>query len=63
MMRAFLHSLDAKVDDIFKVNAVGAVAFVVSWSDFDHYLRTAGLILALVYTCCKIYQAIKEIRK
>jgi hypothetical protein len=63
MMRAFLQSLDAKVDDIVKVNAVGAVAFVVSWSDFDHYLRTAGLILALVYTACKIYQALKEIRK
>ena len=63
MMRAFLQSLDGKVDDIVKVNAVGAVAFVISWSDFDHYLRTAGLILALVYTSCKIYQALKEIRK
>jgi len=63
MMRAFLQSLDTKVDDIVKVNAVGAVAFVVSWSDFDHYLRTLGLILALVYTSCKIYQAVQEIKK
>ena len=63
MIRQFLHHLDGKADDIVKVNAVGAVAFVISWSDFDHYLRTAGLILALVYTSCKIYQAVKEIRR
>jgi len=63
MIREFLQHLDGKADDIVKVNAVGAVAFVISWSDFDHYLRTAGLILALVYTSCKIWQAIQEIRK
>lgn len=62
-MRAFLSSLDGKIDDIVKVNAIGAAAFIVSWSDFDHYLRTMGLVAALVYTCCKIYQALKEIRK
>lgn len=63
MMRAFLTSLDGKLDDIMKVNAIGAVAFVVSWSDFDHWLRTFGLIAALIYTGLKIAQTIKEIRK
>ena len=63
MIRAFLSSLDGKLDDIVKVNAVGAVAFIVSWSDFDHWLRTLGLISALIYTGLKIAQTIKEIRK
>jgi hypothetical protein len=63
MIRAFLSSLDGKLDDIVKVNAVGAVAFIVSWSDFDHWLRTLGLIAALIYTGLKIAQTIKEIRK
>ena len=63
MMREFISNLDGKIDDIVKVNAVGAVAFIVSWSDFDHWLRTLGLIAALVYTGLKIAQTIKEIRK
>ena len=63
MIRQFLSSLDGKIDDIVKVNAVGAVAFVVSWSEFDHWLRTLGLVAALVYTGLKIAQTIKEIRK
>ena len=63
MMREFISNLDGKIDDIVKVNAIGAVAFIVSWSDFDHWLRTLGLIAALVYTGLKIAQTIKEIRK
>jgi len=63
MMRDFIQQLDTKVDDIIKVNAVGALAFVVSWSDFDHWLRTLGLIAALIYTGLKIVQTVKEIRK
>jgi hypothetical protein len=63
MMRDFIQHLDSKIDDIIKVNAIGAFAFIVSWSDFDHWLRTLGLIAALVYTGLKIAQTIKEIRK
>jgi hypothetical protein len=63
MIREFLNHFDSKIDDIVKVNAIGAVAFAVSWSDFDHWLRTFGLIAALVYTVLKITQTIKELKK
>jgi hypothetical protein len=63
MMRTFLSSLDGKLDDIVKVNTVGAVAFIVSWSDFDHWFRTLGLIAALIYTIIKIIQSVKEMQK
>jgi len=63
MIREFLANLDGKIDDIVKVNAVGAAAFLVSWSDFDHWLRTLGLIAALVYTGLKIVQTIKDMKK
>jgi hypothetical protein len=63
MIRQFLTNLDGKLDDIVKVNAIGAAAFIVSWSDFDHWLRTLGLIAALIYTGLKIAQTVKEIRK
>lgn len=63
MIRNFLQQLDTHVDDILKVNTIGAVAFVVSWSDFDHWIRTLGLVAALVYTICKIAQAIKDLKR
>jgi hypothetical protein len=63
MIREFLANLDGKIDDIVKVNAVGAAAFLVSWSDFDHWLRTFGLIAALIYTGLKIAQTIKDMKK
>jgi hypothetical protein len=62
-MKNFLHHLDVHVDEIVKVNAVGALAFFVSWSDFDHWLRTLGLIAALCYTSVKIAQAVKDLKK
>jgi len=63
MMRSFFLTLDGKIDEIVKVNAIGAAAFIVSWSDFDHWLRTLGLIAALVYTGLKIAQTIKDMKK
>ena len=62
-MKDFLQHLEAQIDDILKVNTIGALAFIVSWSDFDHWLRTLGLLLAIVYTSVKIAQAIKDLRK
>jgi hypothetical protein len=62
-MRDFLQHLDVHIDDILKVNTIGALAFIVSWSDFDHWLRTLGLVAALVYTSVKILQALKDLKK
>jgi hypothetical protein len=62
-MRDFLQHLDVHIDDILKVNTIGALAFIVSWSDFDHWLRTLGLVSALVYTSVKILQALKDLKK
>jgi hypothetical protein len=62
-MKDFFLHLDGKVDEIVKVNAIGALAFIVSWSDFDHWLRTFGLIAALIYTVLKIAQTIKDMKK
>jgi hypothetical protein len=62
-MKDFLKHLDVHLDDILKVNTIGALAFIVSWSDFDHWIRTLGLIAALVYTCCKIAQALKDLKR
>ena len=62
-MKDFFFHLDGKLDEIVKVNAIGALAFIVSWSDFDHWLRTFGLIAALVYTVLKIAQTIKDMKK
>jgi len=59
----FIAALDGKMDDIIKVNAIGATAFIVSWSDFDQWFRTLGLVAATVYTLLKIVQTIKEILK
>jgi hypothetical protein len=62
-MKEFLVQFDSKLDEIVKVNAIGALAMAISWSDFDHWLRTFGLIAALIYTVLKIAQTIREIRK
>ena len=62
-MKDFFLHLDGKLDEIVKVNAIGALAMAISWSDFDHWLRTLGLFAALIYTALKIAQTIKEIRK
>lgn len=62
-MKDFLQHLDVHLDDILKVNTIGALAFIVSWSDFDHWLRTLGLVAALVYTSVKIAQALKDLKK
>jgi len=62
-MKDFFLHLDGKLDEIVKVNAIGALAMAISWSDFDHWLRTFGLIAALIYTVLKIAQTIREIKK
>jgi hypothetical protein len=62
-MKDFFHNLEAHIDDIVKVNFVGLTAFAVSWTEMDHALRTLGLIAALVYTCTKIVQALKDLKK
>lgn len=62
-MKDFFLHLDGKLDEIVKVNAIGALAMAISWSDFDHWLRTFGLIAALIYTILKIAQTIKDMKK
>lgn len=62
-MKDFLHNLETHIDDIVKVNLIGLAAFAVSWTDLDHALRTLGLMAALVYTCFKIAQAVRDLKK
>jgi hypothetical protein len=62
-MKDFFLHLDGKLDEIIKVNAIGALAMAISWSDFDHWLRTFGLVAALIYTLLKIAQTIKDMKK
>jgi len=62
-VKNFLNHLDVHLDEILKVNTIGALAFIVSWSDFDHWLRTLGLVAALAYTSVKIAQSIKDLKK
>jgi hypothetical protein len=63
MIRTFLASLDAKLDDIVKVNAITAASVIVSLGDFEQWTRVIGLVAALIYTSLKIVQTIKDIRK
>jgi hypothetical protein len=62
-MKDFLHNLETYIDDILKVNVIGAAAFIISWTDIDHALRTLGLVAALVYTSVKIVQALADLKK
>lgn len=62
-MKDFFHHLENHIDDITKVNFIGLAAFVVSWTDLDHALRTLGLVAALVYTVVKIVQAVKDLKR
>lgn len=62
-MKDFFNSLETYIDDIVKVNVIGAVAFIVSWTDLDHALRTLGLVAALIYTVVKIVQAVKDLKE
>lgn len=54
--------LERNVDEMLKVNFVNLAALAVSWSEFDQWIRTAGLLAAFVYTVVKIIQTVQEIR-
>ena len=55
--------LDQHIEDVIKVSFINFAAFAVSMSDFDQWLRLAGLLAALIYTCLKIVQTVQELRK
>jgi hypothetical protein len=56
------HMLERNVDELVKVNFVNLAALAVSWSEFDQWIRTAGLVAALVYTIVKTVQTVQEIK-
>jgi hypothetical protein len=57
----FLPMLERNIEDVCKVGFINFAAFAVSMSEFDQWLRLAGLAAALVYTCLKIVQTVQEI--
>lgn len=59
----FLPMLERNIEDVAKVGFVNFAAFAVSMSEFDNWLRLAGLVAALVYTCLKIVQTVQEITR
>ena len=53
--------LERHIDDLVKVNIVNIAAIVVSLSDFEQWIRCAGMVAALIYTITKIVQTVQEI--
>jgi hypothetical protein len=58
----FLLMLERNVDEMLKVSFLNLAALAVSWSEFDQWIRTLGLVAALVYTVTKTVQTVIEIR-
>jgi hypothetical protein len=54
--------LERNVDEMLKVSFLNLAALAVSWSEFDQWIRTLGLVAALVYTVTKTVQTVIEIR-
>ena len=50
------------LQDAAKVTGVNILAFAVSLSNIEEFLRIGGLALAFVYSALKIYQLIKRWR-
>ena len=55
--------LERNIDEIAKVNFCNLAALAVSLSDFDEWLRCAGMVAALIYTIVKTVQTVQEIRR
>lgn len=55
--------LERNVDEMLKVNFVNFAAIAVSLSEFDQWIRIAGMVAAFIYTVVKIVQTIQEMRK
>ena len=55
--------LERNIDEMLKVNFMNLAAIAVSLSDFDQWIRTAGMVAAFIYTVVKIVQTIQEMRK
>lgn len=47
---------------MLKVNFINVLAFVVSISDFEVYVRIFSMCAAAVYTIVKIVQTVQDIR-
>ena len=54
--------LERNVDEMLKVSFLNLAALAVSWSEFDQWIRTAGLLAALIYTIVKTVQTVQEIK-
>jgi len=55
--------LDQHLEDVTKVGIINFAAFAVSMSDVSEWLRLLGLAAALVYTCLKIIQTVRDLKK
>lgn len=55
-------TFEAHIDDMLKVNFINVLAFVVSISDFEIYVRIFSMCAAAVYTIVKIVQTVQDIR-
>jgi len=55
--------LDHHLEDVTKVGIINFAAFAVSMSDVSEWLRLAGLAAALIYTCLKIVQTVRDLKK
>ena len=54
---------DQHIEDVTKVGFINFAAFAVSMSDVSEWLRLAGLAAAFVYTCLKIVQTVRDLKK
>jgi hypothetical protein len=49
--------------DIGKVAGINLAAIAISWSNLEGFFRIAGLIVAFIYTCLKIWDLLRKWEK
>jgi hypothetical protein len=49
--------------DIGKVAGVNLAAIAISWTNLEGFFRIAGLIVAFIYTCLKIWDLLRTWKK
>lgn len=52
--------MNRHVEDLINVGYVNGVATAISISDIEAKLRIASLVIAIVYTFVKLWQALKQ---
>jgi hypothetical protein len=51
------------LQEMTKVATINIAAFIFSWTNVDSFFRTAGLIVAFIYTCLKIIDVLRKWNK